>query len=152
MTNKEHPLYVTWCDMRQRCNDENDPHYRYYGGRGITYCNAWTDFHTFVSDMGERPDGYSLDRIDVNGNYCPENCQWATKSEQTKNRRLWVHNYNRQWLPCIQILPGGSYLLEMKLTTGKYFRKTSPHLDTLINDYEETVYERTFHRALGLSY
>ena len=153
MTKKEHHLYTTYARIKQRCYDINDPAYPYYGARGITVCQRWLDdFWNFVEDMGERPQGFSLDRQDTNGNYSPDNCRWADCATQSSNRRLWIHRYNRQWLPGINILPGGSYSLEMKLTTGKYFRKVSEHLDILINDYNESLYERTFHRALGLSY
>jgi hypothetical protein len=73
--------------MRQRCNDKNNKHYNYYGGRGIKVCSEWNSFETFLQDMGERPDGHSIDRIDVNGDYCKENCKWSTAKQQARNRR-----------------------------------------------------------------
>ena len=153
LTKKEHYLYSTYARMKQRCYDPGDPGYPYYGGRGITVCQRWLDdFWNFVEDMGERPEGFTLDREDTNGDYCPENCRWADLNTQSLNRRLWIHRYDRQWLPGIKILPGGSYCLEMKLTTGKHYSRTYEHLDHAIDDYNETLYERTFHRALGLRY
>lgn len=80
--------YNSWRAARQRCNNENHEMYQFYGERGIKFDKRWDDFKVFLSDMGERPAGKTLDRINVNGNYCKENCRWATKLQQIRNRRV----------------------------------------------------------------
>lgn len=80
--------YRIWRHMRSRCENERMPAFDRYGGRGIVVCERWLDFANFLADMGPRPTkGHSLDRIDVDGNYEPGNCRWATEHEQQRNRR-----------------------------------------------------------------
>lgn len=81
------PTYNTWASMKQRCLNPNSPKYRLYGGRGITICDRWLKFENFLADMGERPPGLTLDRIDNDGDYEPGNCRWATSTQQIANRR-----------------------------------------------------------------
>jgi len=92
---KPTPEFYSWWSMKMRCTNKNAKHYQYYGGRGITVCNEWfNSFENFFKDMGNRPDGMTLDRINNDGNYEPSNCRWSTPSQQLKNRRNAKHKSN----------------------------------------------------------
>ena len=83
--------YTSWSQMRQRCYNPYTINFKYYGGRGVSVCERWRDikngFINFYKDMGDRPEGKSLDRINNKGNYTPKNCKWSTPQEQANNRR-----------------------------------------------------------------
>lgn len=80
------PTYVSWYGMLSRCRNRNGSHYDYYGGKGVKVCERWLLFENFYADMGIRPVGSSLDRINGDGNYEPGNCRWATSVQQSVNR------------------------------------------------------------------
>jgi hypothetical protein len=109
------PTWRSWSCMIHRCTNKKNIGFANYGGRGITVCDSWRKFDGFLRDMGWRPEGTSLDRIDPNGNYEPSNCRWASRIQQANNRR-------------------DNFILEMngeRLTLPEWARKTGIKLASL---------------------
>ena len=96
--------YLAWQGMLNRCRNKNMDCYHRYGGRGISVCDRWAESYTaFLSDMGERPEGMTIDRINTNGNYEPGNCRWATRLAQSRNKAAQggVQHRGRSFVACI---------------------------------------------------
>ena len=134
------PGYTSWLSMKARCRNKNHDHYAEYGGRGIRICRRWMWFKNFWADMGPRPNGMSLERIDFNGNYEPSNCKWATHTEQMRNTRRnkhhtisgvtktvgeWARHYGVKYPTVIQRIKAG-WGIERALTVKVGEVKTGP--------------------------
>ncbi len=132
--------YWSWCAMRRRCRDLNNPN---YGGRGITVCDRWSDFDLFCEDMGERPEGTTLDRIKTNLNYTPDNCQWATDSQQKINRRWFPHPGKHKDTPFITKWRG-LYQVQVTVEPGVRYKRRFKTLNDAENLREILLYERDF--------
>jgi hypothetical protein len=92
--------YKAWVSMLGRCSNPKNDSWKYYGARGIAVCERWLSFDNFIEDMGPRPAGMSIDRIDNDKGYEPSNCAWATPAEQSKNRRVtWMMTYQGKRMP-----------------------------------------------------
>lgn len=100
------PTYHSWQAMLSRCRYADRDIERKYAKRGISVCDRWRVFENFLEDMGERPNGKTLDRVDVNADYGPDNCRWATPTEQARNRRNTKLNYDDAFTIACRMLVG----------------------------------------------
>ncbi len=156
MAAKHNPSWRAFHAARQRCTNPNTHNFHHYGGRGIRM--LWTSFRDFISDMGMRPtSAHSIDRIDVNGDYCASNCRWATDDEQRRNKRPY-HQQQRRRYPYSPnryiVKDGNSYLVMIRMLSrgpvdyiGSY-----PTLSEAQAVRDICVYERDVYANLGLTY
>ena len=140
-----HVLYNTWKAMIDRCNNPKSKDYKSYGNRGIKVCNRWLkSVETFIDDiselLGDRPEGYSLDRIDNNGNYEPNNVKWSSKSEQAVNKR---DKFNKLDIPNISKNISGKYIATVHRDSYKAYSLPLYNIERAIElrDYYIKMYE-----------
>jgi hypothetical protein len=133
--------YRTWKSMKERCTSETSKAYPQYGGKGITLCDEWYSFDNFLADMGERPDGTTIDRVDNSKGYIKSNCRWATKSQQSINRSNWSSSSG---YPGVKKTPTGKFQARFN-ENGTNF-----HLGTYDSDLEAfTVRQATLKEWTG---
>ena len=149
MNKTNHPLYARWNAMRRRCMTPTNAQYRYYGGRGITICPEWDDFDTFVADMGECPEGYELDRIDVDGNYEPSNCRWISHSDNLRNRRPFYGRENKR-NRYLRTHSNGYQVQIIILKSEGVHRKWFKTYEQAVAHRDVCEYERDFYKRIGI--
>lgn len=144
-------LYWVWCDMRYRCSRPSHKSYHNYGGRGISVCDRWQTFANFVSDMGPRPPGGMLERVNNDGNYEPSNCVWASRKVQNSNRRCCIYvndgvervtlkeycrRYGLRYRPIVTRIQDRNWPIEMALRvplgSGKQFKRIPKSPDPML--------------------
>lgn len=127
-------LYKTWCNIKERCYNINAKDYKNYGGRGIKMCDRWLEsFENFYADMGNKPTpNHSIDRDDVNGDYCKENCKWATNDEQRRNKRSTVYIYYNN-----EKIVQADFVKRFNIVLSTFIRKykNGMDLDTIIKKF-----------------
>jgi len=152
MTIETTPGYNSWRQMRQRCCNPNNSNYPMYGAKGVTVCDAWSSFKTFIEDMGPQPEGTTLDRFPLTkGNYEPNNCRWATPLEQTQNRDFFLRTTTSP-TPYISKLPNNTFKVQITITKGNKARRNFPTLEQAESFRDICVYERDFLKLRGLTY
>ena len=139
------PIYDLWVAMRQRCRNPNHPSYHNYGGRGLTIDPRWDDFAAFQADMGPRPVNYTLERVDNNAGYGPDNCVWASRTAQVANQRprFWadpmryIQKHRRRWR------------IDLKDHTGRRHRISCATLDEALEQRANLEMEREMFKRLS---
>lgn len=133
---RKHPLYNVWAGMRDRCRNPNAKQYADYGGRGITVCERWEQFENFANDMYPKPTPkHTLDRVDNDKGYSPENCRWATRQEQNKNKR--VYKTNSTGYGGVRQLGNGTFVAHVSFEGKKY--KLANSFDTAEQAHEARI-------------
>jgi len=117
------PVHLVWLAMKQRCANPNSKSYKWYGARGIAVCQRWAEsFEAFAEDMGPRPEGAQIERIDNDGPYSPDNCRWASHKEQMQNTRagaiLEVNGQRRKVKEWAALLGVPVYLVRQRIAAG----------------------------------
>ena len=111
-------LYFRWANMHQRCTNENSPSYKYYGARGIKVCKRWNNYENFIIDMYPSfKAGLSIDRIDNDGDYSPENCRWTDRSQQVKNSRKVLDSTKISYMGITDTISNWAKYLKIKRRT-----------------------------------
>lgn len=135
------PEYRSWHAMLQRCNNSNTAAYKNYGGRGISVCKDWHDFKMFLKDMGTKPNStYTLDRIDVNGNYESSNCRWVTRNVQSVNVR--GRTTNKLGYTGIKVTPKGKFTATISVNNKHTFLGTFKTPESASRAYQQAKIER----------
>ena len=139
--------------MRNRCNNPSSPHYSDYGGRGITVCDRWNDFTLFLEDMGERPSlSLSIERLENDLGYSPDNCIWATRVQQNNNRRMptFIKRLRNVNAPMRYIQKRRQhYELGITLREGVRYTSSSTNLEELLDERANCEMERMMFHTLG---